>query len=158
MAAGTWESHHAITTLMFRYTELVDAADFDGIGELFAHGRITAEGSDEPVAAGPAVGEFYRRTNRVHDDGTLRTRHLNANVLVDVDEDADTATARSSFLVLQATPDLPFQPIVGGRYRDRFERVDGEWRFAERHMVVDQVGDVSQHLRFDLEGYLDEHA
>ena len=31
MSAGTWESHHAITTLMYHYAECVDAADFDGI-------------------------------------------------------------------------------------------------------------------------------
>ena len=36
MGAGTWESYHAITTLMFRYAECVDAADFDGIAALFA--------------------------------------------------------------------------------------------------------------------------
>ena len=36
MSAGTWESHHAITTLMYHYAECVDAADFDGIAELFA--------------------------------------------------------------------------------------------------------------------------
>ena len=38
MGAGTWESHHAITALMFRYAECVDGADFDGIAALFAHG------------------------------------------------------------------------------------------------------------------------
>ncbi|MGQ0824985.1 MAG: hypothetical protein ACT4OX_08165 [Actinomycetota bacterium] len=29
MGAGTWESHHAITMLLFRYAEYVDAAAFD---------------------------------------------------------------------------------------------------------------------------------
>ena len=38
MGAGTWESHHAITALMFRYAEVMDAADFDGIAALFADG------------------------------------------------------------------------------------------------------------------------
>ena len=33
MAAGTWESHHAITTLMYRYAECIDAADFDAIAD-----------------------------------------------------------------------------------------------------------------------------
>ena len=96
---------------------------------------------------------LYERTNRVHDDGTLRTRHLTANVFVDIDEDADTATARSSFVVFQQTADLPLQPIVTGRYRDRFERVEGTWRFAQRHMIVDHVGDVREHLAFDISAY-----
>ena len=99
---------------------------------------------------GAAVGEFYKSVNRVHSDGTLRTRHLTTNVRIDIDEDADSATARSYFVVLQATDKLPFQPIVGGRYEDRFERVDGKWRFADRMMLVDQVGNVEEHLTFDL--------
>ena len=53
-------------------------------------------------------------------------------------------------MVFQATPSVPLQPIVTGRYRDRFERVDGEWRFAEREMGVEQFGDVSDHLLIDL--------
>jgi len=40
MSSGTWQSHHAITTLMYRYAECIDAADFDGIASIFAHGRI----------------------------------------------------------------------------------------------------------------------
>ena len=96
------------------------------------------------------IGRFYAATNRVHDDGTLRTRHLSTNVMIDIDEARDSATARSYFVVLQATPKLPFQPIVGGRYEDRFDRIRGEWRFADRLIHVDQIGDMSEHLSFDL--------
>jgi 3-phenylpropionate/cinnamic acid dioxygenase small subunit len=155
MGAGTWESHHAITTLMFRYTELVDAADFDGLAALFEHGRITNEGVEGAISGADAVRALYRRTNRVHHDGTLRTRHLTSNVIVDVDEHADRATARSAFVVFQQTAALPLQPIVAGRYRDEFERA-GEWRFARRHIVVDQVGDVREHLSFDLSSFVAE--
>lgn len=42
-----------------------------------------------------------------------------------------------------------------GRYRDRFERVDGGLRFNEREMGVEQVGDVREHLAFDLAGFVD---
>ena len=152
MGAGTWESHHAISSLMFRYAECVDQADFDGLAALFAHGRIrSSSGSEQEMGMrGEAIGRFYASTNRVHPDGTLRTRHLTTNVRIDVDEAAHAATARSYYLVLQATPKLPFQPIAGGRYEDRFERVDGTWRFADRLIHVDQIGDMSEHLTFDL--------
>ena len=158
MAAGTWESHHAITTLMYHYTELMDAADFDAVAVLFADAVLTNEGVAGEVKGGDAIARLYRRTNRVHDDGTLRTRHITANVIVDVDEDASIATARSAFVVFQQTPDLPLQPVVTGRYRDRFARVDGEWRFAQRHITVDHIGDVSQHLQFDLAAFRDQHS
>jgi 3-phenylpropionate/cinnamic acid dioxygenase small subunit len=152
MAAGTWESHHAITTLMFRYAECVDRADFDGLSALFANADLhsTAAAPGTPPMRGAQIGRFYAATNRVHPDGTLRTRHLSTNVMIDIDEAADRATARSYFVVLQATEKLPFQPIAGGRYDDRFERVSGAWRFAERLIHVDQIGDMSQHLSFDL--------
>jgi hypothetical protein len=70
---------------------------------------------------------------------------------VEIDAAAGTATARSRYLVLQATPKLPLQPIIAGRYRDRFERVESGWRFTLREIQIDLVGDLSEHLRFDLE-------
>ena len=114
--------------------------------ELFARGCITNEGYPGEITGAEAVADLYRTTNRVHDDGTLRTRHLTTNVIVDVDDAGDAAAARSAFVVLQATPDLPLQPIVTGRYHDRFGRADGAWHFVERHMLLDHVGDVSRHL------------
>jgi 3-phenylpropionate/cinnamic acid dioxygenase small subunit len=152
MGAGTWESYHAITSLMFRYAECVDRADFEGLGQLFEHGQIrsSAAADSENGMRGARIGKFYAETNRVHEDGTLRTRHLCTNLLVDIDEGAGAATARSYYVVLQATPKLPFQPIVGGRYEDRFERRGSQWYFLDRLIHVDQIGDVSEHLSFDL--------
>jgi 3-phenylpropionate/cinnamic acid dioxygenase small subunit len=157
MGAGTWESHHAITSLMFRYAECVDAADFDGIAALFEHGRITNEGVMGAIEGPDAVRKLYDRTNRVHEDGTTRTRHVNANPMVDIDERTGRATARSVFVVFQQTPALPLQPIVSGRYRDTFVRHGDQWRFDNRHIVVEHVGDVREHLTFDLSGFVDEH-
>ena len=150
MGAGTWESHHAITELMYRYTEAIDAGDYDGIGAVLGDAALTAEGVAGETRGAATIAEYYRSMNRVHPDGTLRTRHLTVNVITDIDEAAGTATARSGFVVLQQTAALPLQPIVTGRYHDRFERVDGTWRFARRHMIVDHVGDVREHLTFDL--------
>jgi 3-phenylpropionate/cinnamic acid dioxygenase small subunit len=82
----------------------------------------------------------------MHEDGTPRTKHVTTNVLIEVDDVAGTAVARSYFTVLQAAEGLGLQTIVAGRYRDRFERHDGEWRFAERRFTTDLIGDVSRHL------------
>lgn len=150
MGAGEWASHHAVTTLMYRYAECVDAADFDGIGALFADGELASRGVPGAIVGAAAVAELYRSFNKVHPDGTLMTRHLTTNVIVDIDEDDDRATARSSFVVLQATPSVPLQPIVAGRYFDEFRRRDDVWAFARREMAVEQLGDVSDHLLTDI--------
>ena len=42
---------------------------------------------------------------------------------------------------------LPLQAILCGRYHDAFERVGGAWRFADRLILPDLVGDLSRHLR-----------
>ncbi|WP_372435922.1 nuclear transport factor 2 family protein [Williamsia soli] len=72
---------------------------------------------------------------------------MTTNLLIDIDEESGIATARSYFTVLQALSDLPLQTIVAGRYADRFDYVDGHWRFADRQVTIDLFGDVSRHLR-----------
>ena len=42
------------------------------------------------------------------------------------------------------------QTIISGRYHDTLKRIDGVWRFVERCFLVDLVGDLSRHLRFEL--------
>ena len=140
-----------IENLLYRYAERIDAGDFAGVADLFAHGEITVEGSDASTRGREAVQRLYETTTRRYEeDGTPRTRHVVTNAIVEVDA-AGHATCRSCFTVLQQTPKLPLQPIITGRYHDRFERVDGGWRFASRRMILDQFGDLSQHLMVDPE-------
>jgi len=136
----------AIGNLIARYAELVDAGDFAALGEMFADAVFGGEG-DMVVQGRRAVEGTFRAMVMVYDDGTPRTKHVRTNVQIEVDESAGTAAARSYVTVLQALPELPLQPIVAGRYRDRFERRGGEWRFVERRFITDLVGDVSRHLR-----------
>ncbi|MFC7493337.1 MULTISPECIES: nuclear transport factor 2 family protein [unclassified Nocardioides] len=138
-----------IENLLYEYAERVDAGDLDGVAELFAHGRVLGQqdGPPETVFEGrDGVRRLYGRAVRIHEDGTPKTRHLTTNARIVVDDDAGTATARSTYLVTQATAELPLQVIVTGRYHDTFHRIDGVWWFDSRTMFLDQVGDVSHHL------------
>jgi SnoaL-like domain len=139
-----------IRNLLGRYCELMDAGDYGGVGELFADGALADEHGNEFARGATAVAASYARTNKAHGD-TPRTKHLVTNTVIELDKDGDGATARSSYLVLQATDALPLQPIITGRYRDRFARDDtGGWRFAERRFFVDLVGDLREHLTIEL--------
>jgi len=140
------DSGCAIHNLIARYAELVDAGDFEGVADLLADATLGALGTEGGVRGRDAIARLFHTTTMRHADGTPRTKHVTTNVILDVDEVAGTATARSYFTVLQELPGLPLQPIVAGRYHDRFERAPGGWRFAERRFGVDLVGDVSRHL------------
>lgn len=138
----------AITNELYRYAELVDEGLFDEVGELMEHCTFRyGDGAGGP--SGPqAIAAMYRDTLVTYDDGTPRTRHITANPIIEID--GDTARVRSVYIVLQQAPDAPMQPIISGRYHDTLRRIDGRWRFVERRFLVDLVGDLSRHLRFEL--------
>lgn len=138
-------SSRAIENLIATYAELVDDGDFAGVGNLLAHATFT--GSTGSVSGRDAIENMLRDNVIIYDDGTPRTKHVTTNVAIELDEAAGTAVSRSYFTVLQALPELVLQPIVSGRYQDRFERRDGQWRFVERRVRTDLLGDVSRHLR-----------
>ena len=125
--------------------ERFDAGDPEGVAGLFAEATYGGEGG--PVREGSEAVLAALRGAVVLHDGLPRTKHVVTNVTVDLDEAAGTAAARSYFRVLQATSALPLQPILAGRYHDRFRRLGEEWRFTDRRIHVDLVGDASQHLR-----------
>lgn len=138
-------SYRAIENLIATYAELVDDGDFAAVGVLLAD--ATFIGRAGSVSGRDAISKMLRDSVIVYDDGTPRTKHVTTNVAIEVDEEAGTAVSRSYFTALQALPDLALQPIVSGRYQDRFERRDGQWHFVERRVRADLVGDVSRHLR-----------
>ena len=140
------DSSTELSNLIARYAELIDAGDLDGVSELLAHAAVGAGDSSSLLAGKEAILALYVSTTRIHPDGTPGTKHVTTNLILDIDDDAGTASARSYWTVLQAVPGLPLQPILAGRYHDRFERADDGWRFVERRYLVDLVGDVSHHM------------
>jgi hypothetical protein len=138
-----------IRNLLGLYCERIDVGDFLGVGELFERGVLTEPGGKELARGAEAVASFYAAGTLLH-DGSPRTKHLVTNVVLDVDEVAGDATARSSYLVLQQVGSGPLQTIITGHYHDTFERHDGSWHFAERRFFVDLVGDLSEHLGYAL--------
>ncbi|WP_345483404.1 nuclear transport factor 2 family protein [Planotetraspora phitsanulokensis] len=122
----------------------MDEGDFAGLGALFADATFAGSTS---ASGRHAVEKMFRDTLIVYEDGTPRTKHVTSNIAIEVDEVAGTAGSHSYVTVLQALPDFALQPIAAGRYHDRFECRDGHWRFVERNVRIDLVGDVSRHLR-----------
>jgi uncharacterized protein (TIGR02246 family) len=134
----------AIRALIHEYAELIDAGELDAVASLFTHGTWSSPGRGAPLRGAGQVRHAYDGV--ILYDGTPSTKHVISNVTIEVTGD-NAATARSYFTVLQARPDFPLQPVITGRYHDRFERVDGRWRFADRQIIPDLIGDLSRHLR-----------
>ena len=140
-----------IENLIYRYAELIDAGDLSAVAGLFRDASIVAP--DGSTRSGhEAVLEMYRASTRIYpDSGTPCTRHVTSNVALEVDAESGTARAASYFTVFQALPDFPLQPIICGRYVDRFVKQSGTWQFQRREMHPDLFGDLSRHLLFDAE-------
>ncbi|CDQ46426.1 nuclear transport factor 2 family protein [Mycolicibacterium neoaurum] len=136
-------SRDQITELLYRYAELIDAGDFDGVGALLGRGNFMG------VAGPAAIAELFAATTRRFPEhgNRPRTRHLVLNPIVDID--ADSARARSTFVVVQQTDTVALQPIVVGRYADTFARDEHGWYFTERTVDVEMIGDISDHLLID---------
>ncbi|MFI5710262.1 nuclear transport factor 2 family protein [Kribbella sp. NPDC051620] len=137
-------AREAIETLILTYAELVDAGNFDGVGALLS--QATYAGATT-VTGQEAITQNFHNTVIRYADGTPRTRHIVTNFLIKVDEQAGTATSRSTFTAYQSLPDFPLQPIAVGHYDDTFTRISATWQFTTRQVTVDLAGTLTHHLR-----------
>jgi hypothetical protein len=88
---GPVPSERAIENLISSYAFLNDDADIAGLGELFAGAVFTL---DETTARGrEEIEQRARGIIQVNEDGTSQTRHHITNLIIEVDEEAGTATA-----------------------------------------------------------------
>ena len=135
-----------ILQLLNRYAYTIDTGDLAGFASLYEQGEWYADGS--PRHRG-RDGVFDNVMSQViiYDDGTPKTRHITANVELEIDEEAGTATGQRYVTVLQQTDVLPLQAIFSGHYFDEFVREDGQWRFAKTVIRYPLVGDMSAHLK-----------
>jgi len=138
----------AIENLLYRYAELIDDGDFEGLARLFSEAIIKTPFSDDGFRGYEQALSMYQNATRLHDSsGTPLTQHVISNCIIEL-TDESSATARSRFTVVQATPELPLQVIITGRYQDLFSKGNGQWHFRERVMQPQMMGDLSQHLMF----------
>jgi 3-phenylpropionate/cinnamic acid dioxygenase small subunit len=147
------DSAREIENLLYTYAERIDAGDLEGVADLFAHGRIAASADapqEQTFEGRDRVLGLYQGSTRIYEDGSPHTKHVTSNAIIEVDEAAKAASARSYFTVFQQVDDLPLQPIIAGRYQDTFQYIDARWWFDTRIILVDLAGDLSRHLLYDL--------
>jgi SnoaL-like domain len=104
---------------------------------------LSAFWEDAEIAAGPYVGDAsgcWDWAMPMHRDGQVLTHHLLLNHHVDVDSD----TAHSECYYQFVARNHPWEEggeetvmLAGGRYIDRLERRQGEWRIALRTNLIE---------------------
>jgi hypothetical protein len=139
------EDRDAIERLVYGYAERLDAGDLAGVAALFAGATLR---SNQRAAVRRGEAEVLRllRDTVVLYDGVPCTKHVITNLVVDLASDG-AAAARCTITVLQARPELLLQPILVGRYHDRFTRCAGVWQFADRLILIDLIGTLRWHVR-----------
>jgi hypothetical protein len=138
-------SREEILSLMNTYGFTIDTGDLDSFAGLFEHGEWGINGSQPFVGKKQFLDAL--QNVKIYEDGTPRTKHVTANVELDIDEVAGTATSQCYVTVFQQTDDFPLQAIFSGHYFDDFEKVNERWRFKKRDIRYNLVGDMSAHLK-----------
>ena len=134
-----------ITALVYRYAELLDGGDIEGVVDLFADATWRSDATGEVRREREDIKSVYDRI--VLYDGTPKTRHLMTNLIIDMADGADEATGKCCYTVLQGiTAGSPIETILAGRYHDEYKRGPNGWHFADRLFIIDLVGDQSRHF------------
>lgn len=128
-----------ITALIQGYADAIDRGDLDALADSFADAVLR---SPRGVARGRAAVRRWYDAVLLDEHGLPGTRHHVFGVEVDIQTGRDRATATSFVTVVQGG-----RPIIAGRYDDAFVHGPEGWRFAERVVHLDLLGDLSGHLR-----------
>ncbi len=141
--------HRQAENLIYRYAEMIDEGDFDGLGSVFARASIHFVPGGLSLHGARDITSFYEKSIIIDAaTGTPCTTHWVSNVMLhDV---PDGLSARSRYQVTLSQNSEPPRLIATGRYFDQFF-VDGDRvYFAQRRIITEYMGDTSGHLRQGL--------
>jgi hypothetical protein len=88
-----------ISALVYRYAELLDGGDLDGVTDMFADATWRSAATGAVLTTREEVRAVYE--NVILYDGVPRTRHLMDNLIIDLVDGADEASGRCYYTVLQ---------------------------------------------------------
>ena len=128
----TLVDRQAIMDCLVRFSRGMDRFD----RELF----LSAFHVDATIAAGSFVGgpaALYEWASALHEQGQHATQHDLLNHTCQID--ADVAHTETYYLFVGRNRD-DSNWLAGGRYLDRLERRDGQWRIALRTNVIEWSG------------------
>ncbi|KAB1648331.1 nuclear transport factor 2 family protein [Pseudoclavibacter endophyticus] len=136
-----------IRDCLHRYARGLDRKDLDLLRSAFHPDATDHHGGSVEYhpAAEALINDWERR-----DAHRSFSQHLLHNMSFDIE--GDTAHVETYYqLVVGITPDAPTElpplGLSGGRYVDRFERRDDEWRIARRVVIVEYASQLDERER-----------
>lgn len=128
-----------------RLQRLIDRQDIEDCLIRFSRGMdrfdrplfLSAFHADATIAAGPYVGgpaQLYDWAAPMHEVGQTMTHHNLLNITCDIK--GDTAHTETYYLFVGSNRDGSIWQ-AGGRYLDRLEKRDGEWKIALRTNLIE---------------------
>jgi ketosteroid isomerase-like protein len=136
-----------ISNLVAHYAEAVADCDPDRVAELFRYGEVSAQGSPVVFRGSDEVRRAYQAVVATGADQGSSLHNITTNLIIDIDDVAGTATCSSMFTLFQTIPGAGLAPVMAGRYCDRFVRLDSQWHFTHRHILIDHSSDFGEALR-----------
>ena len=127
-------AHESIRQTLARYCRGVDRGDHEMLMSVYHEGAVDNHG----LFNGPAT-DFASMLIESMDASPVAGQHHITNVLIQLD--GDKAAVESYYVAWHPVPtEVEGQwghVMVGGRYLDRFEERDGEWRIVHREVLMD---------------------
>lgn len=137
----------AIRDCVNRYTRAIDRHDDDLLASVFHDDAVDIHGDN----VNNLEDFVYWANNIVHSHLSAHMHHITSHTC---EIDGDTAHAESYVIFVHRYKDGKTVHIAGGRYVDRLEKRDGEWRIALRKIAVDFRVLADGTVHGDWDGYV----
>ncbi len=140
---STLEDREEIRDVLFHYAHAIDRRRWELMGRIFHDDAIFQFG---PVAG--SCHDFIEQAKAIIEP-TLSTHHQLGNILIAFDNSGDAADTETYMTAVHIIPpgypvpevfpprEENYSAVIAGRYVDRFEKRDGEWRIARRTGLYD---------------------
>jgi hypothetical protein len=142
---------NAILDCITRHARGCDRHDVDLISSAYHEDGVDEHGF--AINSGPDYGEWANKTHA--ETSIVHTHNITTH---SCEIDGDTAHAESYVIVVLIGPDGGSAQFITGRYLDRLERRDDQWRIAVRRSTVEGMfladARVLQSEFFREKGYL----
>jgi hypothetical protein len=123
----------AITELSYRYSRGCDRLDRALIADVY-----WPDGTDDHGLFNGSATEYLDWVMGVL-GGMVATHHDNTNILIDLDGDQAAGEVHWTGYYQIEIDGVSHDQLAVGRYIDRYQRRDGEWRILHRTCVTDWI-------------------